>query len=110
MFTCLCLHFPVSNVYLSIIYISPLLMFTRLLFPDPRHWDRAHVQSWLHSMSGSLGLPEISPEKFLMNGKGLCLMTLPMYLYRVPHGGHSLYLDFRARLAHAIAVEAASDT
>jgi ETS-domain lacking len=47
--------------------------------------------------------PELA-EKFPMNGKALCLMTLDMYLSRVPVGGKMLYRDFRVRLARAMAL------
>lgn len=37
-----------------------------------------------------------------MNGKALCLMSLDMYLVRVPIGGKMMYRDFRVRLAKAM--------
>lgn len=72
---------------------------------DPRDWTRADVWKWLISMAVSEGLevtPEL-PQKFPMNGKALCLMSLDMYLSRVPVGGKMLYRDFRVRLAKAMA-------
>ncbi|KAI9582802.1 dual specificity tyrosine-phosphorylation-regulated kinase 1A [Glossina fuscipes] len=72
---------------------------------DPRDWSRADVWKWLISMAVSEGLevtPEL-PQKFPMNGKALCLMSLDMYLSRVPVGGKMLYRDFRVRLARAMA-------
>lgn len=71
---------------------------------DPREWSRVDVWTWLVYMAKSEGL-EPSPElvqKFPMNGKALCLMTLDMYLSRVPVGGKMLYRDFRFRLARAL--------
>ncbi|XP_034652611.1 uncharacterized protein LOC117891310 [Drosophila subobscura] len=73
---------------------------------DPRDWTRADVWKWLINMAVSEGLevtPEL-PQKFPMNGKALCLMSLDMYLCRVPVGGKMLYRDFRVRLARAMAV------
>ncbi|KAH8407716.1 hypothetical protein KR222_011266, partial [Zaprionus bogoriensis] len=80
---------------------------TNLLLPmgsdglplDPRDWTRADVWKWLINMAVSEGLevtPEL-PQKFPMNGKALCLMSLDMYLCRVPVGGKMLYRDFRVR-------------
>ncbi|KAH8401621.1 hypothetical protein KR009_006795 [Drosophila setifemur] len=73
---------------------------------DPRDWTRADVWKWLIRMAVSEGLdvtPEL-PQKFPMNGKALCLMSLDMYLCRVPVGGKMLYRDFRVRLARAMSV------
>ncbi|XP_017492096.1 PREDICTED: bifunctional serine/threonine-protein kinase/NEDD4-like E3 ubiquitin-protein ligase [Rhagoletis zephyria] len=73
---------------------------------DPRDWTRADVWKWLINMAVSEGLevtPEL-PQKFPMNGKALCLMSLDMYLCRVPVGGKMLYRDFRVRLARAMAL------
>ncbi|XP_034478467.1 uncharacterized protein LOC117784765 [Drosophila innubila] len=73
---------------------------------DPRDWTRADVWKWLISMAVSEGLevtPEL-PQKFPMNGKALCLMSLDMYLCRVPVGGKMLYRDFRVRLARAMSL------
>ncbi|XP_055531218.1 nuclear receptor subfamily 4 group A member 3 [Wyeomyia smithii] len=73
---------------------------------DPRDWTRANVWTWLINLAQSEGL-DISPElaqKFPMNGKALCLMSLDMYLTRVPVGGKMLYRDFRVRLARAMSL------
>jgi hypothetical protein len=70
---------------------------------DPREWTRFHVYLWLKNLAAGEGLDgtEIT-EKFKMNGKALCLMSLEMYLSRVPHGGKILYRDFRFRLTRAL--------
>ncbi|GAB0100781.1 ETS-domain lacking [Sergentomyia squamirostris] len=71
---------------------------------DPRDWTRAHVWKWLHDLTTMEGLtmaPDIA-EKFPMNGKALCLMSLDMYLNRVPVGGKTLYRDFQLRMARAV--------
>lgn len=71
---------------------------------DPREWTRSDVWMWLNSLAQSEGLPlntELA-QKFPMNGKALCLMSLDMYLSRVPVGGKMLYKDFRIRLARAM--------
>lgn len=71
---------------------------------DPRDWTRADVWSWLTNLAMSEGLQPTGDLvlKFPMNGKALCLMSLDMYLARVPHGGKMLYRDFRVRLARAM--------
>lgn len=73
---------------------------------DPRNWSRADVWKWLETTASNEGLPDLIahelPMKFPMNGKALCLMTLDMYLSRVPVGGKMLYRDFRTRLARAM--------
>ncbi|CAD7078098.1 unnamed protein product [Hermetia illucens] len=73
---------------------------------DPRDWTRADVWKWLINLAISEGLdatPDLA-QKFPMNGKALCLMTLDMYLSRVPVGGKMLYRDFRVRLARAMSL------
>lgn len=75
-------------------------------FVDPRDWTRADVWQWLTALAISEGL-EPTPDlvqKFPMNGKALCLMSLDMYLARVPVGGKMLYRDFRVRLARAMSL------
>ncbi|XP_055686701.1 uncharacterized protein LOC129792012 [Lutzomyia longipalpis] len=73
---------------------------------DPRDWTRAHVWKWLNDLATMEGLtvtPDMA-EKFPMNGKALCLMTMDMYLNRVPFGGKTLYRDFRLRMARAMSL------
>jgi len=48
------------------------------------------------------GLPAIDTDRFLMNGKALCLMTIDMFCQRVPLGGKMLYKDFQLRLSMAM--------
>ncbi|KRT86097.1 hypothetical protein AMK59_2209 [Oryctes borbonicus] len=69
---------------------------------DPRQWTRDHVVQWLNYVTEQHGLPKISPSRFLMNGKALCLMTPGMFLTRVPLGGKLLYKDFQLRLCAAL--------
>ena len=72
---------------------------------DPREWTRSDVWMWLKNLAQSEGLPVTElTEKFPMNGKALCLMSLDMYLSRVPVGGKMLYKDFRIRLARAMSL------
>ncbi|XP_055702809.1 uncharacterized protein LOC129801610 [Phlebotomus papatasi] len=73
---------------------------------DPRDWTRAHVWKWLNDLAVLEGLtitPDIA-QKFPMNGKALCLMSLDMYLNRVPVGGKTLYRDFRLRMTRAMSL------
>ena len=48
-------------------------------------------------------LPAPATERFLMNGKAVCLMSVGMFSARVPLGGKLLYRDFQIRLAEAMA-------
>lgn len=45
---------------------------------------------------------DVSPAKFDMNGKALCLMNMEMFVKRVPTGGKLMYRDFRLRLYPAV--------
>ncbi|KAK2717943.1 ets DNA-binding protein pokkuri-like [Artemia franciscana] len=69
---------------------------------DPRLWSRAHVSLWLVEMAKKHNLPDVKVERFPMNGKALCLMTVDMFISRVPVGGKLLFKDFQCRLATAI--------
>lgn len=51
---------------------------------------------------------DVSQNKFEMNGKALCLMTMDMFVQRVPTGGKLLYRDFRLRLYPAVFFHAKS--
>lgn len=53
-------------------------------------------------MSAAHGLPSVQADRFLMNGKALCLMTMEMFCQRVPLGGKMLYKDFQLRLSMAM--------
>ena len=73
-------------------------------FADPRQWSRQDVQDWLLWMVIRHNLPADSssiPQKFQMNGKALCLMSLQMFSFRVPIGGKLLYKDFQLRMTSA---------
>ena len=74
-------------------------------FLDPRHWDREDVSVWVEWTCASHNLPQPSVDRFLMNGKAVCLMSVQMFSNRVPLGGKLLYRDFQIRLAEAIALE-----
>ncbi|BES99404.1 SAM_PNT [Nesidiocoris tenuis] len=69
---------------------------------DPRYWSRADVATWLNHMASVHHLPAVPNDRFIMNGKALCLMTVAMFLDRVPLGGKLLYKDFQLRLAKAM--------
>lgn len=69
---------------------------------DPRHWSREDVAKWLLYMTRRHNLVDVRSERFLMNGKALCLMNLNMFLTRVPVGGKLLYKDFQIRLGRAM--------
>ena len=69
---------------------------------DPRAWSREEVCQWVHWTLASHGLPTPQIERFLMNGKAVCLMSVNMFTSRVPLGGKLLYRDFQIRLAKAL--------
>ncbi|KAK9874237.1 hypothetical protein WA026_002589 [Henosepilachna vigintioctopunctata] len=69
---------------------------------DPRQWTREDVAHWVKLLTSQHRLPEVSPSRFLMNGKALCLMTLSMFLDRVPLGGKLFYKDFQLRLCSTL--------
>ena len=69
---------------------------------DPRRWSRADVCTWVEWTCLSHNLPLPSLDRFLMNGKAVCLMNASMFSARVPLGGKMLYKDFQIRLAKAI--------
>ena len=69
---------------------------------DPRRWSRADVCLWVEFTCLSHHLPLPAVERFLMNGKAVCLMSPAMFSNRVPLGGKLLYKDFQIRLAKAV--------
>ena len=69
---------------------------------DPRCWSREDVQTWIRHLAAVHNLPAVQPDRFLMNGKALCLMTMEMFCQRVPLGGKMLYKDFQLRLSMAM--------
>ena len=69
---------------------------------DPRMWSRADVCDWVLWMCALHNLPPPNIERFLMNGKAVCLMNVSMFSSRVPLGGKLLYRDFQIRLANAL--------
>ncbi|XP_029834496.3 transcription factor ETV6 [Ixodes scapularis] len=81
---------------------SPCLQEPSLLPRDPRQWSREHVAVWLVHVMAQHQLPAVSPDRFLMNGKALCLMNMEMFVQRVPLGGKLLYKDFQLRLSNVL--------
>ena len=69
---------------------------------DPRKWSRADVCTWVEWTCLSQNLPLPSLDRFLMNGKAVCLMSVAMFSARVPLGGKMLYKDFQIRLGEAL--------
>ncbi|XP_064468986.1 protein C-ets-1-like [Ornithodoros turicata] len=74
----------------------------QLLPRDPRQWTRDDVALWLLHVTSQHKLPAVSSDRFLMNGKALCLMSMDMFVQRVPLGGKLLYKDFQLRLSSAL--------
>lgn len=79
--------------------------FHEAIFLDPRDWTRQDVKSWILNLGKSEGVDASHiAEKFKMNGKALCLMSVEMFLARFPTGGKMLYRDFRLRLTRAMSL------
>lgn len=75
------------------------------LFLDPRDWTRQEVMLWILNLGKSEGIDAHHiADKFKMNGKALCLMSVEMFLSRFPGGGKMLYRDFRLRLTRALSL------
>ena len=73
-----------------------------ILPSDPRQWSREEVCGWVVDTCTAHNLPAPNTDRFLMNGKAVCLMSLNMFISRVPLGGKLLYRDFQIRLGQAI--------
>ena len=73
---------------------------------DPRDWTRQDVKRWIVNLGKSEGIHDVDhiSDKFKMNGKALCLMSVEMFLSRFPTGGKMLYRDFRLRLTRALSL------
>jgi ETS-domain lacking len=69
---------------------------------DPRLWSREEVCRWVLWTCSLHNLPAPNTDRFLMNGKAVCLMSLNMFISRVPLGGKLLYRDFQIRLGRAL--------
>ena len=69
---------------------------------DPRLWSREEVCRWVLWTCSAHSLPAPNTDRFLMNGKAVCLMSLNMFISRVPLGGKLLYRDFQIRLGRAL--------
>ena len=86
----------------SILSRQFLQFFPHFNIADPRCWSREDVQTWIRHLAAVHNLPAVQPDRFLMNGKALCLMTMEMFCQRVPLGGKMLYKDFQLRLSMAM--------
>ncbi|XP_067933836.1 transcription factor ETV6-like [Watersipora subatra] len=96
------LHSPQTNVvHMSCRSYTSQAQPCYTLPEDPRDWTKKDVQTWLKYITSTYNL-DISQKKFDMNGKALCLMTIEMFVKRVPIGGKLLYRDFRLRLYPAV--------
>ena len=69
---------------------------------DPREWNRDDVRCWVETVCVSHHLPIPGEERFMMNGKAMCLMSAAMFTNRLPVGGKTLYREFQLRLARAL--------
>lgn len=75
-------------------------MFLFLL--DPRMWNKWEVVEWLKWATDRYSIRDVTADKFLMNGKGLCMLGVEGFLYRVPKGGEVLHSDFNKRVIAAV--------
>ena len=69
---------------------------------DPRMWNKWEVMEWLKWATERYSIRDITADKFLMNGKGLCMLGVEGFLYRVPRGGDVLHGDFNKRVTAAV--------
>ncbi|XP_072031895.1 uncharacterized protein [Amphiura filiformis] len=79
---------------------------------DPRRWTPKDVHTWLFYTIHMHDIEEADFSYFVMNGKGLCLLSESAFVYRVPNppadpGGKILYRDLRQRLVRCIRAERA---
>ncbi|XP_078679908.1 transcription factor ETV7-like [Branchiostoma floridae x Branchiostoma belcheri] len=65
---------------------------------DPLSWDLRDVRTWLRHLAARHDIT-VDLRLFHMNGRGMCLMNLQGFEYRVPVKGHILYEDFWRRVA-----------
>ena len=82
--------------------IQPLTRTENNLPADPRDWSRDDVRYWVETVCVSHHLPVPGEERFMMNGKAMCLMSAAMFTNRLPVGGKTLYREFQLRLARAL--------
>lgn len=85
-----------------LLLLSIIFSFRYKFVSDPRQWSCQDVRNWLEWMACTYSIRNIDVLRFHMNGKALCLMTLDMFLYRVPCGGNLLYHDFQSRLQRTV--------
>jgi len=64
---------------------------------DPNRWTHDHVVCWLHHVARKHNF-QVEVDKFRMNGKGLCFMTLDGFRSRSPLGGALLHADLKQKL------------
>ncbi|XP_062512843.1 ets DNA-binding protein pokkuri-like [Corticium candelabrum] len=67
---------------------------------DPRNWTSEQVGIWVQRWGQKYNIENLDLRRFHMNGRGLCLMTISGFNYRVPGNGEQMYLDFRSLLAN----------
>lgn len=73
-----------------------------LFLLDPRMWNKWEVVEWLKWATDRYSIRDVMADKFLMNGKGLCMLGVEGFLYRVPKGGEVLHSDFNKRVIAAV--------
>merc|ERR1712096_177418 len=64
---------------------------------NPNKWSRLHVLKWVHYISISTQT-NIDFEKFSMNGRGLCYISLDGFINRSPECGKFLHSELQKKL------------
>uniref|UniRef100_H2YBF1 PNT domain-containing protein n=1 Tax=Ciona savignyi TaxID=51511 RepID=H2YBF1_CIOSA len=64
---------------------------------DPMQWSEVHVMTWVRDLSIIFRF-EVDLSLFVMNGKGVCLVSLDGFRFRSPAGGALLYTDLQQKL------------
>jgi len=64
---------------------------------NPNKWSRLHVLKWVHYISISTQT-NIDFEKFSMNGRGLCYISLDGFISRSPECGKFLHSELQKKL------------
>lgn len=99
-------NLPIGELFaICLRYFNNVNISFKMFIPDPRDWTRQEVKLWILNLGKSVGMDaQHIADKFKMNGKALCLMSVEMFLSRFPGGGKMLYRDFRLRLTRALSL------
>ncbi|CAK8671555.1 uncharacterized protein LOC143466092 [Clavelina lepadiformis] len=68
---------------------------------DPMNWEPNDVTNWVETLSKEHHF-SVDRRLFMMNGKGLCFMSLNGFIYRSPDGGALLHADLHKKILERI--------